>query len=168
LTRVQRRIVEALLVLAISCVFAWLLYPLLIPARPEIHRWTCFSRVKGCVQAQMLYADEHDERLPPATAWMDACLPIAKSDYDFVCPQARDADPEAFGLAMNVAFSSGGWLDGPDPSRAPLVFDSVLLARNACSGFSGLPDPPRHASGNSVGYLDGHAGRVAPAGKEIK
>ena len=50
----------------------------------------------------------------------------------------------------------------PNPDKTVLLFESVLLARNACSGVYGLPNPPRHNDKNAVAYLDGHAKRLGP------
>jgi hypothetical protein len=122
----------------------------------------CLSNLKQSMIAQVMYGVDHDDRLSPATRWMDACLPYAKHDDLFACPYARRADPRAYGHAMNFALSAASQEDEPDPIDTIVLFDSVLLARNACSGFYGLPDPPRHKL-NPVAFLDTHVRALSSA-----
>lgn len=119
----------------------------------------CMSRLRECNLACLSYASDHDDRLPPAPAWVDCAQDYARNSLVFVCPDVRMEHPGGYGYAMNFELSAKALKDVPKPSESPLLFDSVLLARNATSGFYGFPDPPRHR-GNNVAYLDGHVERM--------
>jgi len=124
-------------------------------------RTACLSNMKQCATAVRLYAEDHDDRLPPALSWMDATRQVAQTDYVFACPDLARTNPQSYGYAMNLTVSDVNTALEDQPADTVLLFESVLLARNACSGFYGLPDPPRHG-GNCVAFLDGHVARIIP------
>jgi prepilin-type processing-associated H-X9-DG protein len=138
---------------------AFLFFPI---TAGEIPRYgpICMSNLKQLALADLAYQADYDDRLPDSQFWMDRLVPYAKNEDLYHCPDVKKTNPKAYGYAMNYELSRRRGNDVAKPEIAPLVFDSVLLVRNATSGFYGFPDPPRH-SGNNVAYLDGHVERIS-------
>jgi hypothetical protein len=123
----------------------------------------CISNLKQNCQAALAYAADNDGVGPPA-AWMDVLEPRMKSkDGTFHCPVAREAERSAYGYAYNVALVSKLLAETEAKESTPLIFDSMLVARNAVSSPKNLPNPPRHGETNCVGFADGHAKAVKAA-----
>jgi hypothetical protein len=140
-----------------------LAYPFFAPARAtDDHPPSCVSHLKLCMMAQLIYAGDFDDHLPPCTTWMGATFPYSKNDGIYHCPDLKDAKKDEYGYAMNVAMSRVRTVDINKPELEPVLFDSLLLARNACSGFYGFPDPKQRKT--VVAYSDGHV-KVIPEGK---
>jgi prepilin-type processing-associated H-X9-DG protein len=121
------------------------------------------SNVKQLAMGQLMYGADHDDGLPLAENWMDAIPQYVRDKDCFHCP----AIPEGggYGYAMNVEMSGKRTSREPEPAAEVLLFESVLLARNACSGVYGFPDPPRHDGKNCFAYLDGHVKAHRPEEK---
>ena len=122
----------------------------------------CLSQVKQLALAQLMYAQDHDERFPPADRWCDVTYPYIKSWELHHCP----ADTAEFGYAMNHKLSRLELGYVYDPARTILLYESETGRKNECdqSGRPGdsLPDPPRHRGGSSFGFVDGHAKWLGP------
>jgi hypothetical protein len=98
---------------------------------------------------------------------MDASRPYLKNDAVFVCPELKRAKPIGCGYAFHDSLL-GQRLDGIQSlADEPMVFDSAILAHNACAGLESLPRPPRHSNHkyNVVGYMDGHAEGLSQDGE---
>ena len=152
--------VSVLAVAAIVLILSAVLFPVFV-GRKHDGANLCLSNIKMADMAVQVYATDNDNRLPPATTWMDAAEKYAHTPAVLASPDVRDHDPSGYGYAMNVAMSCKPTAQVHDPGGTALIFDSVLLARNACSGFYGFPDPPRPHS-NFVGFVDGHARSMRP------
>ncbi len=87
---------------------------------------------------------------------MDDIEPLTKDRFWLHCVDLDPLKSSQYGYAMNIALSAADASKLTSPSRTALLFDSVILDRNACSNLVGLPDPPRH-NGNSIAFADGHA-----------
>jgi prepilin-type processing-associated H-X9-DG protein len=117
----------------------------------------CIYNLKQAMMGSLIYASEHDDRLPISTSWMDDLHDYTKNQDIYGCPQIKDRAKGEYGHAMNIATSTLDTNKVKQPAAVACLFDSVLLARNACSGFSGFPDPKVRAT--NVSYVDGHARR---------
>jgi hypothetical protein len=148
----------AVLLSCFGCCLAIVL-PEFACARYAAEQSVCLQNIKQAAMGTILYAADHDDRLPPASRWMDSLASGAVKDEVFACPDVRKENPSAYGYAMKDALSSKPTTGFKEPAKTILYFDSVLLGRNAHSAFGDMPDPPRY-SGNCVGYLDGHAKRL--------
>ena len=129
----------------------------------------CRSNLKQISQATLLYAEDHDGRLPPADRWGSA-VP-RQSSAILSCPTHGWELP---GYAMSWDMSSRLVRSIPDPTSAPLVFDSDLTGPNAAGSLADLPSPPRHGGTwtfdedpphNNVAYADGHVAHVGRDGR---
>jgi prepilin-type processing-associated H-X9-DG protein len=134
-----------------------MLFPITAGEDPKASE--CMSNLRDLAMAVTIYQTDYDDRLPDSQTWMDRLVPYAKDEDLFHCPDVKKSDPHAYGYAMNYELSGKKGSDVAKPELAPLVFDSVLLVRNATSGFYGFPDPPRR-DGDNVAYLDGHVRRL--------
>lgn len=143
---------------------------------------TCLANVRQSAIAMQTYAQDYDDRLPPAASWMDASAAYAeqsgsKDKTVFHCPAAQVKDPSAYGYAFNTKFALKPISKITNPAVAPLLYDSTNLARNASDAVTSLPSPGRHRSRrfrpggpgpfNIMGYADGHAKSVSDTGKTL-
>jgi prepilin-type processing-associated H-X9-DG protein len=137
------------------CLAGILLFPVLggHPPNPETH---CVSNLKQCMLGQLFYATDHDDRLPLSAHWMDAISRYVKPGV-VKCPTLAKKSIKGYGYAMNLAMSRVQTKSVKAPEQAPVLFDSILLGRNASSGFYGFPDPKERKT--NIAYLDGHAAK---------
>ena len=166
------------LVLGIGClglifvgaILAAILFPVFAQAREKARSISCLSNIKQMSVGAWMYAQDYDNTLPPGARWMDAMRPsYIKNEAVYRCPSVRggSASPAAssFGYAFNSRVSQKQVKKIASPATTPLVYDSTNLSRNATDPVASLPaDPPRHARGNNIGYVDGHAKWRTPAG----
>lgn len=109
--------------------------------------------------AHLIYATDNDDRLPLCERWMDLTFAYVKNESQLHCPGLDPVKTNQYGYAMNIALSSANESQLANPDQVALLFDSVILDRNACSNLVGFPDPPRHDK-NSIAFADGHAIRT--------
>lgn len=118
----------------------------------------CLMNLRSIGAGLLLYAEATDGRLPYRdVGWMDSLTEYVNGDLVFACPVQRRMDPRTYGYAMNEDLVGKPLKSIPDHTKAPVVFDSNRIERNAFAGIGSLPDPGRHANGrkNSVLFLDG-------------
>lgn len=85
----------------------------------------CFDSAEYYRNALMMYAQDYDERLPPANRWSDALFPYTKLTFDMPCPSRPKAiGPYAFNAALDRQL-----LAKVNP-RTPLLFESSAGQRN--------------------------------------
>ncbi|MEN6304084.1 MAG: hypothetical protein ABFD96_15240 [Armatimonadia bacterium] len=128
--------------------------------KPEILRLgdeaqgsTCLSNLKQICLGILMYAQDHDEVLPPADKWVDEIMPYLKNELVFKCPAAPDLQ---CAYAFNAALSKMPLGRINNPAETIVVFESNLGTRNAHGNPTDLPNPARHNDGNNFGYVDGN------------
>jgi hypothetical protein len=162
----RSKLLDGLIALFCVALIAVVVFPIFAQAKTG-GRSPCLSNVKQLATGQLMYVAEWDDRLPQAMVWMDAIQPFVRNERAFYCPEARKNDPQAYGYAMNFPLSQADAGAVPNPKDTVLLFESALLARNATSGFYGLPVPPRHRTVSFAAFLDGHsAALVAERARE--
>jgi len=128
----------------------------------------CLSNLKQLSQAMLLYENEQ-ERLPQTSNWMDATLGYIKHaddesspDWKIKCPGITTSQRESqnFGYAMKSKLGGINSTHVEKPETEALVFDSLLLAKNATTNQVAVPNFERHAGIQNAAYLDGHAKRL--------
>jgi hypothetical protein len=125
--------------------------------------WRSGAQDKDCLQklrqlgvANVLYAMDHDDRLPASTRWMDAIEKYVQDRKSIVCPSLGQRGNGEYGHAFATALS------GVDPRKMSgqdqrvLIFDSSNLRVNASGGRREFAEDGR---GNAV-FVDLHAGPV--------
>jgi prepilin-type N-terminal cleavage/methylation domain-containing protein/prepilin-type processing-associated H-X9-DG protein len=99
-------LVELLVVIAIIALLAAILFPVFAQAREKGRAVTCASNLRNLATAMLMYAQDYDERLPPAViptstrpffaAWHDLIDPYVKNKQVWLCPSSdippTDAD----------------------------------------------------------------------------
>ncbi len=141
-------------------IFAAILFPVFAQAREKARQSACASNLKQ-ISLQMLgYAQDNDDKFPPAKRWMDAIKPYGsqakKGDAPYRCPSLRAPNADSYGYAFNsnVAAKPGSKI--ADPRAKMLVYDSETLTRSASDPGTSSPSAGRHSDGSNVAFADGH------------
>jgi prepilin-type N-terminal cleavage/methylation domain-containing protein len=89
-------LIELLVVIAIIAILAAILFPVFARAREKARQASCTSNLKQQGIAILMYAQDYDERIPPAfitpgsyeylVGFYDLLAPYVKSEDLFVCP----------------------------------------------------------------------------------
>jgi len=127
----------------------------------------CMSNVRLLARAFALYADDYEDRFPPASRWMDASGPYVVKEQRFRCPAVMEASGNAYGYAASRSLGGVMRAELEAPGETRLLYDSTLLGRNASDSAGSLPIPGRHVRragpnapwrpANVVAYADGGA-----------
>ena len=125
----------------------------------------CISKLGTVAKAQLLYAADHDDNLPPANSWIDATWryagkkdPGELTESVFKCPAVALQRDGSYGYAFNNELDSKAVSSIADAKETPLVFDSKALFRNAAGPpVAAYPDKGRHNGGKDivVAYANG-------------
>jgi hypothetical protein len=131
----------------------------------------CRSNLTRLSRAMLLYAHDHDDRLPPAASWLDTSRPYWKDPSLTRCPAAKGPVGRVSGYAMNARLGGKSLATVRNADTIPLLFDAVDLTPNASSSLQSLPSPGRHTwrekrgtplvTGSLVGYVSGNVRFVA-------
>jgi prepilin-type N-terminal cleavage/methylation domain-containing protein/prepilin-type processing-associated H-X9-DG protein len=87
-------LIELLVVIAIIAILAAILFPVFAKAREKARQASCSSNLKQIALAQLMYAQDYDERLPnheevPGQDWPLMIVPYVKNGQLFRCPSAQ-------------------------------------------------------------------------------
>jgi hypothetical protein len=98
------------------------------------------SNIKQLATGAVIYTTDYDDRLPLAATWGVDLVPYTKNEELFNDPFIR---PAKFGYAFftPVAGLDPATIERPD--EVPLIFQSLILAKNAHSDLRSLPLTPR-------------------------
>jgi hypothetical protein len=140
-------LVGVLAVVAVAAVFVFFKSTF----RPPVGaRDVCLLNIWYTDVALQMYADDNDDRLPPAHGWLDRLDEYVKSSDVFECPEAKGLD---CAFAYNAALGGASLSAVADPEHTIVVFESDV-GWNAHGGPELLPDEPRHLGGDSYGFAD--------------
>jgi hypothetical protein len=107
----------------------------------------CMTRMKLLGLVVMMWAQDHDEALPPAEN-----LDVELEPY-----LASQGEPGLqFGYAYNLAVAGKRLADITNPAETVLFYESTLGTLNAADTGESQPKPGRHHGGNIRCYADGH------------
>ncbi len=86
-------LIELLVVIAIIAILAAILFPVFARAREKARANTCLSNVKQLMLGALMYANDYDERMLPASfawntvpSWKAMVFPYVKNAQLFQCP----------------------------------------------------------------------------------
>ncbi len=122
-------------------------------ARAQARKATCISNEKQIALAMIMFAGEHDGRLPDASRWTEEIMPYAKNERILHCPEDTSKAGSSYG--MNAALSGKKLDEIPNPSETVLLFETAHPGPSP-SGGPGSVVAPRHPGGNNFAYADGH------------
>lgn len=138
-------------------VLAAVLFPVFAQAREAARKSSCLSEAKQLQLAVMMYAQDNDNRLPPAATWQTVVTKYTGPGVGVACPSRQ-------GVIGPYAFNSKH--DGlniekiPDPFAAPQFFESSAGSLNASDPLTSFT--LAHRSSGIVAYADGHV-KAEPA-----
>lgn len=132
-------------------ILAAILFPVFSQARTAAISTNCLSHMKQTALAAVMYAGDHDERLPLAPAWQTS-LASYTSDESHGCPAVKGS---VGGFAFVKSLSGKRSDRVSKPTKAIMLFESNDESPNAV-GSATEPFTPRHQK-QSLGYVDGHA-----------
>jgi len=125
-------------------------------ARGTLVSRSCIRNMKDIANAMSMYGARYDDRLPLATSWMDGIQPLVARPRTLKCPAFRRTNPDAYGYAIADAVAGKTIASIPLGNRAPIVFETDDLKRNA-HGAPFKPAPPKKRHGWAVYdvFIDG-------------
>ena len=153
--------IELLVVIAIISILAAMLLPALARAKAAAQRTTCISNLKQVSLAVLMYADDHNHRLPAGAGlvtnvsrWLTYKSQIkgyvgssgafASQDLLFACP----ADTFSYNGTNNEYVASGehaqAWSD-----FSSYAFNNANLL-NVSAGWRSIPEPPLGVGGEQA------------------
>ena len=148
-----------LMLLAAAFVFGGVGY-LFDTAKSRARQSVCAVNMRELAQAMLLYAEDHNGTLPPATRWSATIAsPTIRPRFGFICPSSLASPPDDqrwSDYAMNDALSGAKIGAIRHPTRAVLLFECDL-GWNAVGSRAQLPRKPRHLGGDDYAFADGHA-----------
>ena len=134
-------LIELLVVIAIIAILAAILFPVFARARAKAQANTCLSNVKQLTLGVLMYANDYDERVVPASgswntppSWKAFIYPYIKNADLFRCPSY---------FPMSVSGMAGDDIPGTNPA----VRFQASYALNACSNINGTPPTSYYCGG---------------------
>ncbi|NIM06623.1 MAG: DUF3352 domain-containing protein [Armatimonadetes bacterium] len=122
--------------------------------RGKSRQANCLSDVRQITTAMMMFAADHDDRLPEASRWTEEIQPYLTSQRALCCLNDSSGAKSSYG--MNAALSGKKLSDMPNPESTVLVFEAAHPGPNPRGDSGAVAVPPRHEGGNNFGFVDGH------------
>lgn len=154
-------LVEVLVVVVILAILAAILFPVFGIAREKGRQAACMNNQRQIATTALMYAQDHDEKLPPAASFWEALgLPQAVLQ----CPTVGRAVANAYVCNNGIAGVALGDID--DPVTTIVSADGRHDAGHPAGTYDGvayqLPDiEKRHRGQFIASYADGHVERTA-------
>jgi prepilin-type N-terminal cleavage/methylation domain-containing protein/prepilin-type processing-associated H-X9-DG protein len=135
-------LIELLVVISIIAVLAAILFPVFSRAREKARQTTCISNQRQLAAECQMYAQDHEECLPPA----DSVWQAVKVDKGvLICPTAKINISYIYNIEVSDA-SLGDATLIPDPTTTWLTADGITDMVEL-----------RHSGKAIYSYVDGHA-----------
>ena len=128
--------------------------PIFVRMRENERRSSCQSNMKQQALGMLQYAQDYDEKLPPARNWIDVLQPYVKSEQIFVCPSLQAAGIKGNGYAFNQYLSQKSQGRLQDISSTVAIYETSNPARNWFGPGTGRAY--RHEGGSNLAFADGH------------
>jgi prepilin-type processing-associated H-X9-DG protein len=119
----------------------------------------CLSSMRTVGIGLLMYAQDYDDKLPPAEKWMTVTQPYTKSPKDYICPVIKTENPKAASsYALDTRLSGESLENLKQPAEVILVYDSTRTDWDAAD--PGQTFATRHNGGKdklgNVIFADGH------------
>lgn len=120
----------------------------------------CIANLERIGAALAQYAEDNDDRTPPAERWAVVVAALAGGEQVLACP----ADPARgrTSYAFNARLDRGRLGDVLSPASVPMVYDSDKRLAGARDVSPELCSPPRHGSYNNALMADGSVRALGP------
>lgn len=135
----------AFILLAALAIFAAILFPFFGQAKERAQATACLSNVRQLGMAVLMYAADHEERLPEAESWENDISEYLFNKEILTCPTTGKH------YVFNKKLSGVDLKDLDNPQATPMLWEPAR-------GAEGLVGP--HMGQFVVGYVDGHAKTV--------
>jgi prepilin-type processing-associated H-X9-DG protein len=152
--------------LLVAPIVAAMVLPALAKAKSRAQTVQCISHVKQLSLAAMMYAGDHNDRLPDASQWCDLTQTYLGrgSSPVLLCPAGKQSDRCHY--AFNAQLSSVELKQVGNPAQT-VLFVEAEDGWNASGGPELLSKPSRHYGPRVVGFVDGHVEMVT-SGRQNK
>ena len=168
-------LIELLVVIAIIAILAAILFPVFARARAKAQQASCLSNVKQLQLAQLMYASDYDDTLPPYAynsgtnwlGWQELILPYIKNTQIYVCP--ADSTANAVYNGPTILKASYGWNNqngGAGMRLTTALYPVEMLGisdANLWTIASEAQLNPLHNDGMNMSFNDGHTKWMALA-----
>ncbi len=124
-------------------IVAAVLLPIFAGGRDGPRAPTCLRNLRGLAVGALMYAEDHDEHLPPLFRWDERILPYIMNRQLFKCPADSTACDLSYGMNREVS--------GLDVYTAPARAETVMFFDGA-----GQIVIERHEEGANYAFVDGH------------
>lgn len=135
-------LIELMVVMVIIAILVAILLPVFASARGKARQTVCLSNMRQIAVAMVLFASEHNEKLPDAGSWTEDIQPYLKSHEVLRCP--CDSSDTETSYAMNPALSGKSLGVISDTSNTVLLYET------------GYEEDARHNGGNCYAFADSH------------
>ena len=129
--------------LALIAVLAATLFPVFARAREKARQASCNSNVKQLALGMLMFAQDHNDRLPSALTWRRDITPYVGNERLFLC--ASDDSGQACSYAMNYALSQKDLSTIEAPEQQVMLYEADTAGAPA----------KRHNDGLVIGFADG-------------
>jgi len=169
-------LIELLVVIAIIAILAAILFPVFAKAREKARTSSCQSNLKQIALANLMYAQDYDEKfvhysLPNTGGWTNALSPYIKNTQVYTCPSAP---AQWLGYGYNYYYLGNGGAPGTamaevkSPAETVMFADAGLDDSNQNVTYYHINPPAqttyqwvcrpndRHNEGCNVAFVDGH------------
>ncbi len=155
--------VSAFMLLFSIPVVAGITLPALAKAKAEAQSVQCMNNVRQLGLAAIIYANDHEGRLPDAGKWCDLLQKKLGSSDVLRCPAGNRAERchYAFNLLM-----SGTELNRIENAARTVLFIESPAGWNRSAGPELLTGPSRHQNHIAVCFADGHVEMVTSARRD--
>ena len=114
----------------------------------------CMSNEKQIALAMLMWAEDHNKKLPSATTWAKDIMPYTKNAKILRC-LADDSNAKC-SYAMNAALSGKKLDDIDDPLQTVILYETAHPGDSPSGGIADVLRPARHNDGNHYTFVDGH------------
>ena len=119
-------VIVALLMIVLVVIVFPILNRALRRMRPKARATSCLSNVKQLQLAMLMYAQDNDDTMPPASEWCDAIYPYTKNYQIYSCPDTEARGGEGVATyAMNDSLSGRELSTVPAPEATICIFGSA-------------------------------------------
>jgi prepilin-type processing-associated H-X9-DG protein len=147
-----------LLSLVMIPIMVGMLLPALAKAKGNAQTINCVNNVRQLCLATIMYADDHNDTLPPGATWCDAIQTQVGSVKVFQCPAGAEGNRSHYAFNARLA--------GLDLKKITNAGTTVLFFEtdggwNLSGGPELMLKPSRHGGVSVVGFADGHVEQVS-------